>query len=439
MPSGIDSDGDGIPDTGDNCPKVFNPIRPMDNGMQPDADGDGQGDPCDPCPLDANTTTCSPVTPGMVQPKLVSLDPASAFVRVGSNASLPTPLVVKLASAPQVDTDVAIMSSDGALMVPTTVTVPAGQTSAAVQVMGVSKAMAVTLSASLGGDTKTSTVRVLDASEKAAFVAITPGIAGAAPGKMITFTVTLDIPAEADHVVNLSATGGMLSATSVTVPKDALSATFTYTHDTTASVTITADDGTTMHSATVNLLVYPVINEVDYNQPGTDTTEFVELYNNTGADMPLDGLALVFVNGSSTPAPEYMRVALTGTLASHKFLVVGSATVTVPGDATKVVFNPDGSNKVQNGPKDAVMVIDTNSKTVLDVISWGGKCSASKITGFTDTPVCTEGTPLGATAEDTDSTSVGSICRKMDGVDTDDNASDWTFCNSTPGATNVVP
>ena len=52
-----DSDGDGIPDTSDNCPMVFNPIRPMDNGMQPDADGDGIGDACDPCPLDA-TNTC---------------------------------------------------------------------------------------------------------------------------------------------------------------------------------------------------------------------------------------------------------------------------------------------------------------------------------------------------------------------------------------------
>ncbi len=52
-----DSDGDGIPDAVDDCPHVFNPVRPMDSGKQPDADGDGQGDACDPCPLDA-TNTC---------------------------------------------------------------------------------------------------------------------------------------------------------------------------------------------------------------------------------------------------------------------------------------------------------------------------------------------------------------------------------------------
>ena len=56
-----DSDGDGIADASDNCPTVFNPIRPMDNGMQADADGDGVGDACDPCPLDADTTTCTRV------------------------------------------------------------------------------------------------------------------------------------------------------------------------------------------------------------------------------------------------------------------------------------------------------------------------------------------------------------------------------------------
>ncbi len=52
-----DRDGDGVPDSTDDCPLVFNPVRPMDNGAQADADGDGLGDACDPCPLDA-TNAC---------------------------------------------------------------------------------------------------------------------------------------------------------------------------------------------------------------------------------------------------------------------------------------------------------------------------------------------------------------------------------------------
>ena len=53
-----DGDGDGIPDAIDDCPGVFNPIRPVDNGAQADSDGDGVGDACDPCPMVANTTVC---------------------------------------------------------------------------------------------------------------------------------------------------------------------------------------------------------------------------------------------------------------------------------------------------------------------------------------------------------------------------------------------
>lgn len=52
--TGQDADGDGIGDADDNCPRVFNPIRPIDGGVQPDADGDGIGDPCDDTPLPAD-------------------------------------------------------------------------------------------------------------------------------------------------------------------------------------------------------------------------------------------------------------------------------------------------------------------------------------------------------------------------------------------------
>lgn len=50
-PTAGDADGDGIPDVSDNCPTTFNPIRPIDGGVQPDDDDDGIGDACDPTPL----------------------------------------------------------------------------------------------------------------------------------------------------------------------------------------------------------------------------------------------------------------------------------------------------------------------------------------------------------------------------------------------------
>ncbi|MFO0682862.1 MAG: amidohydrolase family protein [Sandaracinus sp.] len=63
MASATDADGDGIADAADNCPMVFNPIRPLDMGMQADGDGDGLGDSCDPCPLDAASTSCGTANP----------------------------------------------------------------------------------------------------------------------------------------------------------------------------------------------------------------------------------------------------------------------------------------------------------------------------------------------------------------------------------------
>ena len=56
MIDGTDMDGDGIADAMDICPDVFDPIRPVDGGMQADTDGDGIGDVCDACPLTAGET-----------------------------------------------------------------------------------------------------------------------------------------------------------------------------------------------------------------------------------------------------------------------------------------------------------------------------------------------------------------------------------------------
>jgi len=59
-PSSSDKDGDGVADAADNCPAIFNPIRPLDDGAQGDADRDGIGDACDACPLEKGETCKRP-------------------------------------------------------------------------------------------------------------------------------------------------------------------------------------------------------------------------------------------------------------------------------------------------------------------------------------------------------------------------------------------
>lgn len=59
-PTATDKDGDGVDDAKDNCPSIFNPIRPMDGDKQTDTDADGIGDACDKCPLEAGEACKGP-------------------------------------------------------------------------------------------------------------------------------------------------------------------------------------------------------------------------------------------------------------------------------------------------------------------------------------------------------------------------------------------
>jgi len=69
--SRTDRDGDGIVDNRDNCRKVFNPVRPMDAGVQADADADGRGDACDKCPLDPGPE-CIAIDPYTGEPVIIT-------------------------------------------------------------------------------------------------------------------------------------------------------------------------------------------------------------------------------------------------------------------------------------------------------------------------------------------------------------------------------
>ncbi|HMV66494.1 MAG TPA: lamin tail domain-containing protein [Myxococcota bacterium] len=174
-----------------------------------------------------------------------------------------------------------------------------------------------------------------------------------------------------------------------------------------------------------------VINEVDYDMPSTDNLEFIEIFNPTAAPIPLNGLAVVLVNGSNST--EYLRVQLgpvAPSLAPGAYLVVANALVTVPAGTLRTTIT---DNIVQNGAPDGVALIDTNTLTVIDALSYEGSIAAAIITGFPTTVSLVEGTATTAN----DASLPQGLSRLPNGTDTNNAATDWALAAPTPGAANL--
>ena len=377
----------------------------------------------------------------------LTFGPTGMFINVGSNGpTFPTALTVSLGTPAFGDTFVPITSSNqGSLSVQGGgVTVPNGQSSATVILTGIAQNASVTLTALVSGQMLTSTVRVLGPAEQPALVSLTPPAATIHIGGGSTFTVTLDIPAPiGGTLITLSlnpANAGAIPAT-VTVPANQLTASFSYADaGIVGSAQITATRGATTRNATLTMTNSGqfVINEVDYDQIGPDTASFVELYNGTGSAIDLTGLALVLVNGSNNT--EYARydLGLVGTvLAAGQYLVVANTNVTVAGGSIK--FVPPGvanTDFIQNGAPDGIALINTATLTVLDSFSYAGSITMANIAGFSAPVNLVRGTALLATTADSNTAS-GSLCRFPNGTRTDNDATDWRLCTTTPGAANL--
>ncbi|MDF1564174.1 MAG: DUF4215 domain-containing protein [Deltaproteobacteria bacterium] len=178
-----------------------------------------------------------------------------------------------------------------------------------------------------------------------------------------------------------------------------------------------------------------VINELDYDQTGSDTTEFVEIFNGTAADVDLTNLAVVFVNGNNNA--EYGRYDLSAagaTLPAGGYLVIRNPGLTV--DAAAMTIDTSGTSVMQNGAPDGVALIDSVANTLIDALSYEGEITAAVITGFAAPVSLVEGSA--ATAVDAFPNYDGSMCRRAsNGRDTDNASLDWSYCPTpTPGAAN---
>ena len=157
-----------------------------------------------------------------------------------------------------------------------------------------------------------------------------------------------------------------------------------------------------------------VINEINYDETGTDVDEFVEIKNTGAGAVDLNGMKLILVNGS-TGSP-YVTVVLNNVmLAAGDYYVVGNSGVA---NLDQVGW---ASNTMQNGAPDGVR-LTTSDDLVIDQMSYEGDMST------------TEGTSAGTDPGDEIGVGLGRI---PDGADTNDNSVDFVLSCSSPGAANT--
>lgn len=196
-----------------------------------------------------------------------------------------------------------------------------------------------------------------------------------------------------------------------------------------------ADDVTELNAGTDPLIAHSlVINEVDYDQVGTDTAEFVEIFNSTANSVDLGQLALVLINGANNQ--QYLRINLSGSLAAGQYLVVGSTNViaTLPSGVIGIGL-PDAT--IQNGSPDGILLFNRTNNGILDAFSYEGSITAAVLAGVPTTFNLVEGTALSATVADSNSVN-GSLIRYPNGHDSNNANADWVFTSTpTPGTANV--
>jgi hypothetical protein len=165
-----------------------------------------------------------------------------------------------------------------------------------------------------------------------------------------------------------------------------------------------------------------VLNEIDYDQPSLDTSEFIELKNTDTVAADLGMFSVQLVNGFNGGAAVYQVIQLPSvSLAPGGYYVICANPGTVSNCDLDVT--PD-TNLIQNGAPDAVALLADG--VIVDSVSYEGNTGA----------LYTEGSGVGL-IDDGTLASVG-ISRYPDGVDTNMNNADWSPRCITPGRANSL-
>lgn len=170
-------------------------------------------------------------------------------------------------------------------------------------------------------------------------------------------------------------------------------------------------------TASISTKASIIINEIDYDQTGADTAEFIELFNTGINSISLDGYFIDLINGNNNTV--YRSIDLSDfSVGSGGYFVICNDTLLVAN------CNYDFTNSTswfQNGSPDAIALY--NSTGLIDSLSYEGE-----MTAFTEGSVLTVADSNSITA---------SISRLPNGFDSNDNNLDFQLGCITPGTANI--
>ncbi len=165
-----------------------------------------------------------------------------------------------------------------------------------------------------------------------------------------------------------------------------------------------------------------IINEIDYDQPGGDTAEFIELFNSGNTTISLNDYSIDLITKTNNIGTSfvYRSIDLSNfSIDANSYFVIcdsGSSVINCNYSFTS------SSSWFQNGKNDAIALYENSN--LLDSLSYEGLLAPF-----------TEGDAL--VAED-DSTKFISLSRIANGVDSNNNNLDFQRGCITPGSTNIA-
>ena len=169
---------------------------------------------------------------------------------------------------------------------------------------------------------------------------------------------------------------------------------------------------------TSECLGVPVINEIDYEQPGADNSEFIELYNPSDSPVDLTMYKLQLVNGANASIYKtYQLGAAANQLPAGAYLVIADPAVIdiLPEGTLSMVL---AESAVQN-ENEGLRIVTTDDDSFVDGVHYEGTM---------------EGVGEGGSAGN--DSGAESLSRCPNGSDTNDNSVDFFDTEPSPGVTN---